>query len=253
MTRLLTSLLLLAAINVASATITPIQYAKATMSGGGTALNFTMPSAVTTGNYIIATITQTQGTFTKCVPNGIDKDWVGGPVAWGANAGANVFTYVYFFKVITGGQTAVAFSIPSGNITGCGIVREYSGKNITPDVWRTGNNATSTTLTTNVTDTTNTANELIVASMCIRGQFSVEQTGASAWASSPTNSFSIIEQTSTTLNTTNGDRAIAFLERFVTSTGTFSTGVTSNVSQAWATPIATFRELPQVSSTMSAD
>ena len=104
-----------------------------------------------------------------------------------------------------------------------GVLTEYSCTNIVPDVWRVGNTGNSAT-----TDTTTQANELIVAVAGQRGTFSSEQT---SWASSPTNSFSIVSETSSFVNTTNNDRAVAFLERIVTSAGTYSTGVTGNSNQ----------------------
>ena len=108
-----------------------------------------------------------------------------------------------------------------------------------PDVWRVGNTGNSTTLTTATTDTTTQANELIVAVAGQRGTFSSEQT---SWASSPRNSFSIVSETSSFVNTTTNDRAVAFLERIVTSAGTYSTGVTGNSNQ-FACNIASFREI----------
>ena len=120
-----------------------------------------------------------------------------------------------------------------------GALTEYSGTNTVPDVRRVGNTGNSTTLTTATTDTTTQANELIVAVAGQRGTFSSEQT---SWASSPRNSFSIVSETSSFVNTTNNDRAVAFLERIVTSTGTFSTGMTGN-NNVRACTIVAFQEI----------
>ena len=107
-----------------------------------------------------------------------------------------------------------------------GVLVEYSGTNIIPDVWRVGNTGSSTTLTTATTDTTTAANSLVIGACAQRGKFCSEQT---SWASSPTNSFSIVAQTLCFTNTSNADRAIAFLERIVTSASTYSTGVTTAI------------------------
>ena len=145
-----------------------------------------------------------------------------------------------FTESIIGGQTSIVVSNQStANANMAGVLTEYSCTNIVPDVWRVGNAGNSTTLTTATTDTTTQANELIVAVAGQRGTFSSEQT---SWASSPTNSFSIVSETSSFVNTTNNDRAVAFLERIVTSAGTYSTGVTGNSNQ-FACNIASLREI----------
>lgn len=151
-----------------------------------------------------------------------------------------MFVFTVFTESIIGGQTSIVVSNQStANANMVGVLTKYSCTNIVRDVWRVGNTGNSTALTTATTDTTTQANELIVAVAGQRGTFSSEQT---SWASSPRNTFSIVSETSSFVNTTNIDRAIGFLERIVTSAGTYSTGVTGNSNQ-FACNIASFREI----------
>jgi hypothetical protein len=230
----------------ANAAITRVQFVTATTGASQPAsLTFT-PAAVTAGNYVMIFVARNDSQDLKVVPGGSEKDWLGGRIAT-ANLGASSpVCYILFYKVVTGGQTSVVISSQAGSGAAMsGVLVEYSGKNIVPDVWALPKTGTSTTPNTNVTDTTTSPNDLIVSALAQRGAFASEQT---AWASSPTNSFSIVAQTSTFINTTNNDRAIAALERFATATGTFSTGVTISVSQQFTACIVAFREVPQVAS-----
>lgn len=169
-----------------------------------------------------------------------ERDWVGNRIAVSTNATAPA-CYIFYSRVLTGGATSVVLATQAGVTANMGgVLVEYSGTNIIPDVWRVGNTGSSTTLTTATTDTTTAANSLVIGACAQRGTFSSEQT---SWASSPTNSFSIVAQTLCFTNTSNADRAIAFLERIVTSASTYSTGVTSGTSTQFACNIATFREI----------
>lgn len=235
----------------ANATISRVQVVNSTtMTTNGSTLTFS-PSALTAGNYIIITVTYGNGIDFRVNTSGTEKDLIGGKVGVGWSTGQSIYNTVYLYRVITGGQTSIVLTTLTGG-TGqmSGILAEYSAKNLTPDVWRTGNTASSQTLTTNTTDTTNYANELVIATFGMKGTFASEQTG---WANTPTNSFTIISQTSSSLNGVN-DKATAMSEKIVTSTGTQSTGVSTSLTAAqWLGNIVTFREIPQMVTSMSGD
>jgi hypothetical protein len=118
------------------------------------------------------------------------------------------------------------------------VAVEYSGISIGPDIMPFGAVGSSTTNTTPTLATTNYPNELIVAAMGTRGSWSSAQT---AWLTSPTNSFTSVGQTSSFTNLTPNDRAVAFLERIVTSTGAYSTAGTQ-ANNRYSNQIASFFE-----------
>jgi len=75
-----------------------------------------------------------------------------------------------------------------------------------------------------------------------------------AWATTPTNSFSIIGQTSSNLNTAGNDRAVALTERILTSSTNTGSGITNAIaSSQWAGTLVAFREIPQVNRNTSGD
>lgn len=238
---LLLSVLL--AVSSAQATIARVQaVAATTLTGAGTTLTFS-PSALTTGNYIIIAICSSGGQDMRMSTS--EANLIGGRVAYSYSSGSTIFVTIYFYKVISGGQTSITAITAAANTTQmAGILVEYSGRNITPDTWAISNTGTSTSPATGTTGTTAVANELVFAALGMKGTMATEQTN---WVNTPTNSFSIISpQTSSSTNTSN-DKALAVLERIVTSTGTFSTGATATLSSAvWTAGIVTFREIPQV-------
>lgn len=245
--------------SVATATIgTGGQVVRATVgSAAATSMTFTT-SAFTAGNYVVMVMSSTQINSFRVVAGANEKDWIGGLVAYGYNGTGTTMTGIYLYKVITGGQTSVVISIPSGaSFTAAAVLKEYSATNLVPDVWVPGATGNSATLTTSTTDTTNSANELIVVALGQRAQIATVASNAASWLSgtppTPTNSFTVVEQSSTNINTSNSDRAVAFLERLVTSTGTYSTSVGSLFSNQWTAPIVTFKEVSQVVSRMSGE
>lgn len=247
MKRLILLLMLLA--STSYGTITRVQSASGNTGAANAATIAVTVSALTAGNYLLVSIASSvikRHTVTLAAAT----DLVGGSVAQGYNS-VGQFAHTDFYRIRTGGATTVNVNNLDALTSAYSVVVvEYSAKNLTPDVFATSTGG-SATLVTGTTATTSYANEVVVATFCAAGTFSVSQT---AWATTPTNSFSIVAQTSSRLNTAGNDRAVAFLEKFLTSTGTTSTGVTNaNGSSQYATSIVTLREIPQVETTTSGD
>lgn len=153
-----------------------------------------------------------------------------------ATFGANNVTMAYAFVPVQEASNSIVITFSSS--LAAAVAVEYSGRLIACDLPILSNsNAGSTSNATGTTATSNYANELAVAIMATRFATTTEQT---AWLASITNSFTSVAQTSSNANTS-GDREIAFLEKIVSSTGTFQTTGTQSNAQ-WANMIATFTE-----------
>lgn len=185
------------------------------------------PSA--NGNCLIAVIyaSRSTGPPTITLPSGFSisgsvnqtdsTDNVGTlQIAFNPNCSTATTSYVFSRQSGTGGGIAA-------------IMYEYSGLNISTPVDKSISAAAlsnGTAAASGATATTTAAHEAWIGACAIDN--------ASNW-SSPTNSFTLVDQTSET----NG--AICFLERIVSSTGTANAGATASVSGAWIAGVTTFK------------
>ena len=229
-------------------TITRVQLATGTVGSTNKATFGVTVSALTAGNYLVVAVASSTVKKFK-ISLTATNDLIGGAVAQTINA-AGVYTDIYLFKINTGGATTVTVAtLDALTMAYCAVVTEYSATNLTPDVWQ-NNTGSSTTLTTGGV-TPSVANSLELGSFATAGTFSAVQT---AWATTPTNSFTIIGQTSTNLNTAGNDRAVALTERILTSSTNTGSGITNAVATGqWAATLVAFREIPQVNRNTSGD
>lgn len=208
-------------------------------TGATTANNIPISiSAPTVGNVIVVAVctANTQGVQ-------MDASFLSGGFndIWEPNNAIHLVLGVF---VVTGtpGTTITVRTVNAASIAMSAVAIEYTGFNLRPDttdgIGVTGNSASpaSGTLATNF------ANEVMVVAIGERGTFSSAQTG---WVTSPTNSFTTgtTLQTSTNINTTNNDRAIAVLERITTATVS-TTGGGTITSTRWCAKGLTLREVP---------
>lgn len=128
------------------------------------------------------------------------------------------------------GTVATITTAQSGGIAS--VAAEYSGISQTWD--RLASNVgSSTTGNTGTTATTRLANELFAGAIGGRASGGVI-------FSAPTNSFSIVDQATTSFASTS-DRGVCLLEKIVTSTGTASCS-TTQTNGAWAGQMITIEE-----------
>lgn len=217
--------------SLAFGAITRVQ-SKATSTGAGAAaatLTITLTSNATVGNTLIVS--------TGAVQNMVTVKY--GSNTWGA---CSIFSglALCYIPVREVSNTIVVTPSTSSRMTAIAV--EYSGTLIAEDIppllaQRASNGTTNPTGTLAATTY---ANELIFAAFLTIGQYASEQT---AWLTSLTNSFVSIVQTSTSSNVAAADRALAVAERFVTSTGTYSTSGTQPSQQAYSF-IASFVDNP---------
>ncbi len=204
-----------------------------TGAGTATSLTVTLTGNATVGNTLMVCSVESVGVLSQ-VKYGTNS-WV--PMTL---TGANNVNLGFGFVPVVEASATVVITVTGAAQRIAAIVIEYSGRLIAcdfPPLQATS--AGSTTNATGTTATTLAANELILGVMARAGTFTTEQT---AWLTSPTNSFASVVQTSSSSNNA-GDRALAVLERIVTSTGTFSTAGTQ-ASAAWSNVIASFSDDP---------
>ncbi len=147
------------------------------------------------------------------------------------------------YAVVPIQEASTSIVITMGSQLAAAVAVEYSGRLITCDLPPlSASNSSGTSNTSGTTATSNYANELAVSIASARFATATEQT---AWLTSTTNSFTSVAQTSSSANTTS-DREIAFLEKIVTSTGTFQTTGTQPANSGWVNLIATFTDNPLV-------
>ena len=119
------------------------------------------------------------------------------------------------------------------------VAAEYSGLGgMKLDRQMAASAGSGTTLASGATPTTDTANALWVG--CL---FSgAARSSSAAFYSALTNSFSLVGEAQTTLNTT-GDRTVGLTERIVSSTGTPNTGATALSSGTWIASVISLSEI----------
>ncbi len=216
--------------------ITRVQSATAT-TASATSLAITFGANLTIGNLVVFAFAVGSGTSgvdsinTASTPD-VPIVWLGKRNSGGANT-----AFLCLGRVNTA-LTSVTFTFgttTSGSIIGA----EYSGVSLI-GLDQANFNTGSSTAVTSGSVTTTIANELIVSCMTVRG------TSISAGAFSlptPTGppATAIVDQITSGVATSNADRAVALLERIVSSTTTQTTGCTSAVNNSWIGITATIR------------
>jgi hypothetical protein len=151
------------------------------------------------------------------------------------NWGINV--HIYWGRVFSSPGTVTTISTVGGtNVASAGVIGEYTGNRASFDK-SARNTGSSASPSTGTTSTTAVPNELVFGVLGTRGAYST----ATTVFSSPTNSFAIVDQANSTINTANADRAVALLVKLLTATGTTSTAATIS-SARWAGGIASILE-----------
>ncbi|PYS92488.1 MAG: hypothetical protein DMF62_00335 [Acidobacteria bacterium] len=229
-------------------TITRVQVATGNVGTTNKATFGVTVSALTAGNYLVVALGAATPKKFKITVTGA-FDLVGGGVGQGANTTGS-YTDIYLYKINVGGATTVTVAtIDALTTVYAVVVAEYSGTNLIADIW-SANTSSGSTLTTGGA-TPSVANSLELGGFCAAGTLATVQT---AWATTPTNSFTIIGQTSSNLNTAGNDRAVALTEKILTSTSALGSGITNaNGSSQWSATMVALREIPQVNRNTSGD
>lgn len=199
-------------------------------TASATSLTMTFGANLTVGNLVVIAVANGSGTagpdnIATATPANCPILWFSRRNTGGANSALLCFGRV---------NTAVAAIVNTlGTTTSCAMVgAEYSGVNLIGlDQGTTGDTGSGTNITAGSV-TTLFANELIVSCVSVRG------TSISAGAFNtplPTGppATAIVDQITAGVATSNADRAVALLERIVSSTGTTSPSVTSAVNNSW--------------------
>lgn len=228
----------------APAVIIRVQSTHVTYAIAATSQSITLGASPTNGNALILTnggngdtgtsggaissISQTGATWVKAV--GINYD----------DATRISNAEIWYALNVSGAGTGITVNFPSGGEGGVLCVAEYSGIAASSALDKTATNhaASGTSTDTGTTATTSQANQLWV------GSLGNPQISPHSY-SSPTNSFTIIEQGD--VNYGMG----AFLEKIVTSTGAANTSATQSAGFEWAGCIATFNHSVPASANVS--
>lgn len=236
-------LLLLLSSSIANAAITRVQTAVGSVgTAGASTFSVTFGSNCTPGNTVVI-VMGTRGVLDWGMTLGGQTTSLGfganGPAAaYNATLGSAVLCY--FIPVRSGATNVITFATKSAAAqTAAAVAVEYTGK-LYPDINGPGNTGSATSTSGAGSVTPNYDNELLVGVVAARGTFSSAQT---AFFTTPV-TFSIANQTSTNINTTNNDVAICFLENIVSAIGTYTFGVTMAASSQYSANTFTFREIP---------
>jgi len=207
---------------------------------------------VTAGSYT-ATFgaTPTQGNFILAATQMSTSSGAGGKITatnitfyqianWGTNATQAASSILWLGLVGASAGSVITVSIiGSVNQAMVGVFAEFTGINVRPDLAGDANTGNSASASVTIS-AGNVANALLVAALSNRGAYAT--TGQTVF-SSPTNSFSIIGQDNTNINTANSDRSVAMLVRLVSSTSSVSAGA-SLTSAQWSATGARLIERP---------
>jgi hypothetical protein len=227
-------LILLLSACVAEATITRVQF-KTGNTGSATAptsLAITLDTAPTAGNYLLVAVAHPTAGVPK-INTTTDAAW---QLVYQNTAGAAVAASVFMARLGASPSATVTFSIQSAGSAGvAAVVVEYSATNLRVDQTVSSNGSSAAPATGTFVNTTNNANELLFGALC--SSFTSGTT-----YSAPTNSFVIVGQDKSTITGT-VDRSVCALERFVTSTGTYSAAATAG-NAAWGGALVSFEETP---------
>src|SRR3989344_6725230 len=218
--------------NSASAAIARVQQT----SGSATAnpVSATWVSSTTTGNLLVAQIITASDPGIITPPSG---GWTLVDTIINAN-----YTKLYYIENAAAQSGSQSWAITGDTSATQLIMAEYSGVATSGalDQYSTVTGV-DTTLTTPTVNTT-TADQLLI------GVFGNGSTSESF--SSPTNSFSIYAQGTVGLAPASSG---AFVDRIVSSTGSYSAGVTGTGGSAWGSIIATFKAASSTSSISGTD
>ncbi len=199
-------------------------------------LVLTFGAATTSGNVVIVGVNVTSSATVKVTSaHGIFMDIT----PQGTNPTASFSNHI-FMGIMSGADTAITVGAVA-NARMVAVAAEYSGVHILPSDIPT--NSFSNTATPNVSAITNAnANSLYVAVLGQKG-FNSGSTN-SGWANTPTNSFNIVNQNSTSTNSGSVDLAVAYLDSIVTTSTARNTSVVSAFGAINASGVlATFDEL----------
>ena len=200
-------------------------------STGTVATSVTLSSSPTAGNYLVLAASVNAGT----VPALTDDPNVGWTIYLRTGASGST-AFIAVGQVFSGASATQTVTATAGIAL---VLAEYSGDDFVVDRVASAT-ASSATCASGTTGTTSVANGLWVSAIGTRA------TGGATF-SAPTNSFTIVDQTKTSLSTTS-DRSVCLLEFFPSSTATASTGVTASGSGVYAGVIATLYEVTSGSS-----
>lgn len=233
--RILTLLLLFPAYAFAQLSATPVQSAKAntgsavsnplTATLGATPKQYnTLMAVAATSTTVSYSISQTGVSWREIEPTTQNA------------TGPSVAHFFFGWVWSASASTTVSLStITAAGFAGGLVVAEFAGANLKFDANGTaiGNNTAPA-----ASVTPNSAPSLVIGCLATRGTWS----GATTVFSAPTNSFTIVDQANSTINTTNNDRAVAMLAKFVTDTSAQSAGATIPTN-AWVVSTANFNEV----------
>lgn len=214
-------------------------------TGGSAASSFSVTlAAPTNGNTLVAVIS-TRGTSTGRV-NTITQTnvttWTRAVQVANTNTGGCT-TEIWYASVGASAGTTVTINLAS-SLYAAAVVMEYSGiLTVSPlDVTAT-NTGNSSSESTGTTSSTTQDNELWI------GAIGIPSSSNNAQLGSITNSFSSVANINTTNGTSGNNARIYALDKIVSTTGTASTGGTTNNSYQWSGAIATFKGIPPVTFT----
>jgi hypothetical protein len=207
-------------------------------TGAATAGNFSivLPNPPTAGSLLAVAVAHASGTgIYISTTTGIS--WMRYQHQQGGNTLGNS---LWIGRVFSGASATITVQVVSGgsNNAMAGVAAEFSGTSMRIDQAITAT-ASSTSAASGATATTTSSNELWIGSLSARCQSAAE---ADVVFSAPTNSFTLLDQRTSNINTANADRAAALLYKIVSSTGTANAGATIAVSNNWIASVVTFCE-----------
>lgn len=227
------AILLLLSASAAQATIARVQFKSAnTAATNATTLAIVMDATPTAGNMLVVSAAIGSAASTICrMSEQTGITWLE-QTRSGTN-GNHLFAVGRVASTIASATITV-----SANATSpiSAVAAEYSGTNIRVDKAASAV-GTSTSAASGATETTSTAAELWVGAITSRSS------STPVTFSAPTNSFSIVAQTTTSVGGTNSDNSAALLDQVVAATGTPNAGATVSASQNWVASVLTFEEV----------
>jgi hypothetical protein len=219
--------------------IARVQSVSSTTAAGAaaTSLSLVFGAATTDGNVVMVAVNSTSvgqvkvtsahGLFSDVTPQGINTSGTANQVR-------------IFHGIMTGSDQLITIAFIASS-RAAAVAVEYSGSHITQSDIPT--NVQSLTATPNTAAITNSnANSLYVAAL---GQKGVNvATTNNAWCSAPTNSFNIVDQNTTSVNSGNAEFAVVYLDSIVSTSSARNVAVTSALGSLQSSGImATFQEI----------
>ncbi len=186
-----------------------------------TSLALVLDAATTNGNILILALV-CAGSTNPTVSTNADIAWIGSTKP--NSSSVNISLFIGYVR--TGSASATITMNQVAALQMAAVCAEYSGFSHAQFDTAANATGTSTLPASGSTPSTRSSAELWVTAI---GQ----RTNNTVTFSSPTNSFSIVGQTGSTIGGANADRSVCLLERIVASTGTANGGATSAQSAAW--------------------